>query len=361
MLSSQPKLDATESTQSPIILAYSLKAIQIKLPLMLDPSAIRTMAENLVGSTCHFILDTENNPFTGGEYVIYALENNPKSRRICLRIPRNPTGPYISLLLEREADFRRRIDAARVDLFQPLIAYDHTPDNSLHTPYLALGWADGSPLKWSDTNPAAECDRKHILRAIANASLDLLGIRQAGESALDWITSKIDRKIIRAKANELRGGTVAECEHQKKLIPMYWMRELDNAPHVLVHGDLSGNNIIVNDTFTVQSIIDLGWAEMLPLQFAAVYPRFLTHEPGVDGQGFTRRNTKQMKQDRDFYLECVKARAIQDGGIVMDYYRVLSREDEPSRHWWFTAASRIDIHKAMASCNWAPPIHSLGQ
>ena len=74
---------------------------------MLDPAAIRILAENLVGSTCHFILDTENNPFTGGEYVVYALENKAKSRRICVCIPRNPTGPYVGLRLKQEADFRR--------------------------------------------------------------------------------------------------------------------------------------------------------------------------------------------------------------------------------------------------------------
>jgi hypothetical protein len=30
---------------------------------------------------------------------------------------------------------------------------------------------------------------------------------------------------------------------------------------------------------TAYSVLDLGWADMVPLQFAAEYPRFLTHEP----------------------------------------------------------------------------------
>jgi hypothetical protein len=97
---------------------------------------------------------------------------------------------------------------------------------------------------------------------------------------------------------------------------------------------------------------------MLPLQFAAMYRSFLTHEPGESGQGFTARNTQQMQQNRAYYLECVKERANREGGIELDYYNVLSREDEPSRYWWFTAASRIDIHKAMVSCCWVPSIYS---
>lgn len=107
------------------------------------------------------------------------------------------------------------------------------------------------------------------------------------------------------------------------------------------------------------SIIDLGWAEFVPLQFAAVYPRFLTHEP-VKGEGYdwTARNTEQMEQDRAFYLECVKERAFGEEGnsMLMNYYRVLAREDEIARYWWLTAASRIDIHRAMAECDWSPPV-----
>lgn len=95
---------------------------------------------------------------------------------------------------------------------------------------------------------------------------------------------------------------------------------------------------------------------MVPLQFAAAYPRFLTHEPGDGAQGFSVRNTQQMKEDRAFYLECVKTRATRVGGIELDYYRALSRDDEPGRYWWITAASRIDIHWAMALCSWAPAI-----
>jgi aminoglycoside phosphotransferase (APT) family kinase protein len=63
---------------------------------------------------------------------------------------------------------------------------------------------------------------------------------------------KIDRKIARAGANNLPYGTMAECEKQKSLVLDYWIPHLDDAPHVLVHGDLSRNNIIVKDTSNVE-------------------------------------------------------------------------------------------------------------
>jgi hypothetical protein len=93
-----------------------------------------------------------------------------------------------------------------------------------------------------------------------------------------------------------------------------------------------------------------------------VYPKFLTHEP-VNGHAWERntRNTEQMERDRAFYLQCIKERADQEkeDGMLMEYYRVLSRDDEIDRYWWFTAASRIDVHRAMARCNWKPPMSRL--
>jgi hypothetical protein len=110
---------------------------------------------------------------------------------------------------------------------------------------------------------------------------------------------------------------------------------------------------------TYPSIIDLGWAELVPLQFAAAYPRFLTFEPVKRREyDWTARSTWQMAQDRAFYLECVKERAAKEegNGLFMDYYRALARHDEVARYWWIIAASRIDIHHAMVECDWNPPV-----
>lgn len=236
----------------------------------LDPSSadVRTLATKVTGSPCHFIHNTEAEPLSGGEYIVYALESSDDDR-VSIRIPKNRTNPYTPLLLKREADIRQRIDDAGLRLFQPLLAFSTTTENPLCAPFLALGWAEGKPLCWSDTQPAAEDERRRVLRSIANASLDLISIhersklplsrfglfliRRIEETALDWIESKIHRKITRAQAGSLPGGTVAECKRQMELTKSYWIPELDTAPHVLVHGDLSGNNIIVDgDHGTVQ-------------------------------------------------------------------------------------------------------------
>jgi hypothetical protein len=94
---------------------------------------------------------------------------------------------------------------------------------------------------------------------------------------------------------------------------------------------------------------------MVPLQFAAVYPNFLTHEPQSQG-GFNwdATDSHTMQKDRLTFRMCVRDRAIREGGIYRAYYDLLSREDEVNRYWWFKAISEADKHKAMESCDWTP-------
>jgi aminoglycoside phosphotransferase (APT) family kinase protein len=207
-------------------------------------------------------------------------------------------------------------------------------------------------MERSDTVPASQDTRRNIMHSIANATIDLLKIRRIGAPALEWMTAKLNRRIARAQAGTYM-LSVAACEQQRDLIPRYRIPEFDNAPHILVHGDLSANNIIVGDDNSVSSMIDLGIAEFRPLQFAAEYPWFPTHEPRENKDGsftWAYHDSEIMQEDRAFYWSCIEARAKNEGGIVADYHAVLARKDEIARFWWFTAAWRRDVHKAMVAC-----------
>jgi aminoglycoside phosphotransferase (APT) family kinase protein len=52
--------------------------------------------------------------------------------------------------------------------------------------------------------------------------------------------------MTRAKDGKYTGGSFESCTRQLRLVDRYWVPELDSAPRVLVHGDLSANNIIVD-------------------------------------------------------------------------------------------------------------------
>ncbi|KAJ8068033.1 hypothetical protein OCU04_003610 [Sclerotinia nivalis] len=147
---------------------------------------------------------------------------------------------------------------------------------------------------------------------------------QGGISAKTYITNRIDRKIERALRHDYPGGDVESCRRQLALLEEFWDSALDMAPHVLIHGDLSDSNIIVDGDANVKKIIDLGWSDMVPLQFAAVYPRFLAYQPHVFSNneaavGWPIKNTSIMMRDRAFYLDCIRQCACSDGGIALDF------------------------------------------
>lgn len=62
----------------------------------------------------------------------------------------------------------------------------------------------------------------------------------------------MQRKLTRAKEGNYSGGGVQSCIKQMDLLEKYWIPHLDAAPRVLVHGDLSPNNIIVDEDFDVK-------------------------------------------------------------------------------------------------------------
>lgn len=266
-------------------------------------AAVLDLVETTFKSPARFILNTGSKPFTNGrQSIVYALEVEDTSKRICVRILREPHSPAVKWLFEREVEIRQLINAAQIRLFQPLLAFDTSADNALQNAYMILSWAEGGSMEWSDVVPADQTTRRNIMHTIANATLDLVKIHRSGEMALEWMTTKIARKIARAQAGTYI-GSVAECEQQKDLIPKYWIPDLDAAPHVLVHGDLVENNIIVNDEGAVQSIIDLGFADFRPLQFAAEFPRFLLHEPNENEDGsftWAQQDSEIMREDRAF-------------------------------------------------------------
>ena len=62
---------------------------------------------------------------------------------------------YTGLQMEHEAAVCRRIDKAQPPRFQRFIACDARSSNPLHMPYLALSWAEGVSLRWTDSTLAA--------------------------------------------------------------------------------------------------------------------------------------------------------------------------------------------------------------
>ncbi|OBT82269.1 hypothetical protein VE02_08904 [Pseudogymnoascus sp. 03VT05] len=199
---------------------------------------------------------------------------------------------------------------------------------------------------------------------VSEIVLDLLQIQSKESTATSYITTLINREIKRAENNKLPGATVSECLEQQILLAEYLIPDLDDAPCILVHGDPTAENVIVDQDLNVKAIIDLGFAEIILLQFSTCFPNFLTHdfesehEPveaeygsETDGPLVWRSRNIMMRRDREFYLQCVEK--LSCGGPMLEkYYRLLAAEDEIRRYWWVVAATKLKVHRAMAACNW---------
>lgn len=146
----------------------------------IDTTALVALLDSHFNARFRFLYDTANNPFEGGEYTIFALKDEVHDRQVAVRVPKSPPGPITSMMMQSEIETRRRIDAARIDRFQPLLACDATADNDLKHPYMVIGWAQGNPVGWSGSIPKLEADRQNVLRAIANVCLDLLQVQESG-------------------------------------------------------------------------------------------------------------------------------------------------------------------------------------
>jgi hypothetical protein len=141
-------------------------------------AAVLAIANDLFGPHSEFSYNTDVNPYKGGEYRVYALLVEQGDRRVCFRIPKRPYNANTRFLVEQEILFRGLIDAGPIKCFTRMLASDPTADNPLKTCYLILEWAHGDSMRWSDLIPARERHRRKVLYAIANVSLDLLGIQK---------------------------------------------------------------------------------------------------------------------------------------------------------------------------------------
>jgi hypothetical protein len=148
---------------------------------------------------------------------------------------------------------------------------------------------------------------------------------------------------------QLPGISVEECEALRLRISDFHLPNLDDAPHVLIHGDMNPSNIIVGDQ-QVECVLDLGTATLVPLQFSPAYPRFLINEPRLEGETYNWSHcaySPVQEEDRSFYLKCVADMAPAKGGHACIYSEILARDDEEERHWWLSAVNRRDIMRAL--------------
>ncbi|KAF2021331.1 hypothetical protein BU24DRAFT_416993 [Aaosphaeria arxii CBS 175.79] len=87
-------------------------------------------------SACSFILDTERNPYAGGQNTVFALRDHA-GKEICMRIQHSPTEGS-SYVLEKEVNFRKAIESAGVSGFQKVIGCATRGNDLIPAPFITL-------------------------------------------------------------------------------------------------------------------------------------------------------------------------------------------------------------------------------
>jgi len=115
----------------------------------------------------------------GGEAVVFALQDH-QGRKIGIRIQRKST-EATSYILSKEVEYLKAIESFNIARFQKVIDYEIHGNPLICAPFISVEWADGEPLRWTDTCPADLSHRRKIIHAIAEATLDLLQIQRPGK------------------------------------------------------------------------------------------------------------------------------------------------------------------------------------
>lgn len=134
-------------------------------------------------------------------FAVYLMFIHPRNRKRathgwrgrCLRTSRSPgqenRHTYVqrkstestSCILSKEVEYLKAIESFDIPRFQKVIDYEMHGNPLICAPFISVEWADGEPLRWTDTSPADLSHRQKIIHAIAEATLDLLQIQRPGK------------------------------------------------------------------------------------------------------------------------------------------------------------------------------------
>lgn len=106
------------------------------------------------GCSCKFILNTEVNPFSGGECVVSALES--KAGRFAVRVKQHFSSST-RIKVEREVQLLKATKKEQIPHLPSLIGFDL---ESI-PPFIATSWADGHTLEVVRFKSSGPCPRGH--------------------------------------------------------------------------------------------------------------------------------------------------------------------------------------------------------
>lgn len=138
--------------------------------------------------------------------------------------------------------------------------------------------------------------------------------------------------------DEAQGGEALYHLHVFREFAQQWVDpSLDHGPFVLVHGDFSASNLIINEDHSIDAVLDWEWSRVVPRQFFGP-PLWLNLSPTTDLALITMYEFYLKKFHR--LLEVLRTRKL-------DQFGNLLLHDE-----WTEAQNKSDFLVANALENW---------
>ncbi len=123
-----------------------------------------------------------------------------------------------------------------------------------------------------------------------------------GVSTTTWLTECVDRALVRNINDGSDVFLIIDHLIQRSIIPEFVVSQYDNAPWVLMHGDLHSGNLIVDEDLNLKGIVDWDFTFAMPLQKAASWPKLLQYIPGAVPPGQDERYMSHPK-DKKLFLK----------------------------------------------------------
>ncbi|KAI9821475.1 MAG: hypothetical protein M1832_003322 [Thelocarpon impressellum] len=260
----------------------------------INKDALLAAASTLAGDAqCHFA------PFSapqGQGYVLLIIEFPSLATRWVARFPLDQYDSFREFCvvpLEYVARRYPRVPAPRIHGY---VDAGSDVQNPVGAAYVLLDWVEGASVPpWDAHSPSAAVKEK-ILHQIADLMLDLIlggppdeeiifyGVPEGTPKGIPvsttaWLTESVDRGLRRALRQQ-NSALAVDYLMQRAMIPRYVVAEHDTSPWAVMHGDLHGGNIIVNEDSSIRGVIDWDFTSATPLQVAATFPKLLENVPG---------------------------------------------------------------------------------
>ncbi|KAL7804895.1 kinase-like domain-containing protein [Trichoderma aethiopicum] len=288
--------------------------------------------------------------FSGGECRIFKLSfADHASVAVRVRHASHDTNHENHIaMVEDEVETLQQLQAKGFAWAPKCLGASLTFGNLIKSPFSVLTWIDGCPLQWDKDFPPRPL-RDEVLGKLASIQLSLMicTLTTRPITARAYYERRLRNRQKRVANGELHELSEQDCLDQQAFLENILGEDGESTAFAMAHGDLKPSNIIVDEQYSIKGIIDWGFAEMVPIATAALFPTLLWPDESA-----RRAPSQATLRDRQTYIDSYSS---QTSLAALAMRRWQAAGDVDFRILYLTSISSKGVHKAMAQIGWKFP------